>query len=127
MGFAAGGVDDEEPCELHRVVPAVVWPDGPHLAAGGRAAGPVHDLAGVRGPGCLRHRWPGRGGGAGGSWQPAGRSARRINGVPTAVRGMVVHAVAVGQASGYLVPLLYEVADHPDLPEAAWCERGGMA
>jgi len=47
------------------------------------------------------------------------RGARRVNGVLTAVRSMVVHAVAAGQASGHLVPLLYEVADDRDLPEAA--------
>ena len=45
------------------------------------------------------------------------RSARRVNGVLTAVRGMVVHAVAAGQAPGHLVPLLYEVADDRDLPD----------
>src|SRR6201987_940385 len=39
------------------------------------------------------------------------RGARRVNGVLTAVRGMVVHAVAAGQASGDLVALVYEVAD----------------
>lgn len=50
------------------------------------------------------------------------RGARRINGVLTAVRAMVVHAVADGQASGHLVPLLYELADDRDLPGAA---RGG--
>src|SRR5712691_10360861 len=44
------------------------------------------------------------------------RGARRINGVLTAVRGMVVHAVAAGQAPGGLVALLYEVADDRDLP-----------
>lgn len=55
------------------------------------------------------------------------RSARRINGVLTAVRGMVVHAVTAGQASGHLVPLLYEVADDRDLPAAARGERDGMA
>ena len=44
------------------------------------------------------------------------RSARRINAVLTAVRAMVVHAVAAGQASGHLVPLLYELADDRDLP-----------
>jgi hypothetical protein len=32
---------------------------------------------------------------------------------------MVVHAVAAGQAGGHLVPLLYELADDRDLPEAA--------
>jgi len=52
------------------------------------------------------------------------RGARRINGVLTAVRSMVVHAVAAGEASGHLVPLLYEVADDRDLPEAARGEDG---
>ncbi len=49
----------------------------------------------------------------------AARSARRVNGVLTAVRGMVVHAAASGQAPGHLVPLLYEVADDRDLPDQA--------
>jgi len=34
------------------------------------------------------------------------RGARRVNGVLTAVRGMVVHAVAAGQAGGDLVALV---------------------
>ena len=54
------------------------------------------------------------------------RGAGRVNGVLTAVRGMVVHAVAAGQASGDLVALLYEVADDRDLPGAARGEDGRM-
>lgn len=54
------------------------------------------------------------------------RGARRVNGVLTAVRSMVVHAVAAGEASGHLVPVLYEVADDRDLPEAARGEDGRM-
>jgi integrase/recombinase XerD len=54
------------------------------------------------------------------------RGARRVNGVLTAVRGMVVHAVAAGQASGDLVALVYEVADDRDLPGAARGEDGQM-
>lgn len=54
------------------------------------------------------------------------RSARRINAVLTAVRGMAVHAVAEGQAGGHLVPLLYEVADDRDLPQAARSAEGRM-
>src|SRR6266581_2374425 len=54
------------------------------------------------------------------------RGARRVNGVLTAVRGMVVHAVAAGQASGDLVALLYEIADDRDLPGAARGEDGRM-
>ncbi|MGH3779467.1 MAG: tyrosine-type recombinase/integrase [Pseudonocardiaceae bacterium] len=55
------------------------------------------------------------------------RSPSRINGVLTAVRGMVVHAVATGAVPAGLVPLLYEVADDRDLPEAARAEDGRMA
>ncbi len=62
-----------------------------------------------------------------GPGSPPVRSARRINGVLTAVRGMVVHAAAAGQADGHLVPLLYEVADDRDLPEAARGEDDQMA
>jgi integrase/recombinase XerD len=38
----------------------------------------------------------------------------------------VVHAVASGTAPAGLVPLLYEVADHRDLPEVARGEDGRM-
>ena len=62
---------------------------------------------------------------AGPGAEPA-RSARRVNGVLTAVRGMVVHAVAAGQAPGHLVPLLYEVAGDRDLPEQARDAEGRM-
>jgi integrase/recombinase XerD len=55
------------------------------------------------------------------------RGARRINGVLTAVRAMVVHAVSTGQADGHLVSLLYEVADDWDLPEAARSGDGRMS
>jgi putative transposase len=55
------------------------------------------------------------------------RSAGRVNGVLTAVRSMVAHAVAAGQADGRLVPLLYEVADDRDLPAAARDADGRMA
>lgn len=55
------------------------------------------------------------------------RGARRINGVLAAVRGMTTHAVASGQAPAGLVPMLYEVADERDLPEAARGEEGRMA
>jgi len=47
------------------------------------------------------------------------RGARRINVVLAAVRGMVVHAVAAGEAAGHLVPVLYEIADDRDMPGAA--------
>ncbi len=52
------------------------------------------------------------------------RSARRVNAVLTAVRGMIVHAVTEGTAPGRLVRLLFEVADDADLPAAARGEDG---
>ena len=55
------------------------------------------------------------------------RSSSRINAVLSALRAMVVHAVAVGEAPADLVALLYEVADDRDLPEAARGEEGRMA
>jgi integrase len=55
------------------------------------------------------------------------RSASRINGVLTAVRGMVVHAVSTGAAPAGLVAQLYEVADDRDLPGQARGEDGRMA
>ena len=56
---------------------------------------------------------------------PAVRSARRINAVLAAVRGMIVHAVAEGGAPGHLVQVLYEVADDRNLPPAARGEGSG--
>ncbi|MDN5919797.1 MAG: tyrosine-type recombinase/integrase [Pseudonocardia sp.] len=55
------------------------------------------------------------------------RGARRVNGVLSAVRGMVVHAAATGAAPAGLVAMLFEVADDRDLPEAARGEDGRMA
>src|SRR5258708_7317664 len=55
------------------------------------------------------------------------RGARRINGVLTAVRAMVVHAVSTGQANGNLLSVLYEVADDRDLPQAARSGDGPMS
>jgi integrase/recombinase XerD len=55
------------------------------------------------------------------------RGPRRVNGVLTAVRAMVVHAVAEGDADGHLVSLLYELADDRDLPEAARDSDGRMS
>lgn len=57
----------------------------------------------------------------------AARSPSRINAVLTAVRGMVVHTVAAGQADGNLIPLIYEVADDRDLPEQARGQEGRAA
>ncbi len=61
---------------------------------------------------------------AGPGSRPA-RSARRVNAVLAAVRGMALHAVAEGAASGHLVRVLYEVADDRDLPDVARPEDGG--
>lgn len=53
------------------------------------------------------------------------RGARRINGVFTAVRGFVAHAVTNGQAPARLMPLIYELADDRDLPASARGEDEG--
>ena len=58
-------------------------------------------------------------------WRRCG--VRRINGVLTAVRGMVVHAVSTGHGPAGLVSMLYEVADDRDLPVEARGEDGRMA
>ena len=55
------------------------------------------------------------------------RCPSRINGVLTAVRGMVVHAVATGNGSAGLVSMLYEVADDRDLPPEARNDEGRLA
>ena len=55
------------------------------------------------------------------------RSPARVNAVLTALRSMVVHAVATGQAPAGLVALVYEVADDRDLPLAARGEGGRVA
>jgi len=55
------------------------------------------------------------------------RGARRINGVLTAVRGFVAHAVTSGQAPGELMGLIYELADDRDLPMQARGEEHRMA
>src|SRR6266481_2729141 len=81
-------------------------------------AGPAVSAAGAGEPGGVVVAGPGA--------VPA-RSARRVNGVLTAVRSMVVHTVAAGQAGGDLLPLLYEVADDRDLPAAARDADGRMA
>jgi integrase/recombinase XerD len=83
----------------------------------------------------LRHAGPqasgaGPGGGAAvlaGPGAAPARSVRRVNGVLTAVRGMVVHAAETGRAPGDLVPLLYEVADDRDLPGQARDGDGRMS
>ena len=54
------------------------------------------------------------------------RCPSRINGVLTAVRGMVVHAVATGHGAAGLVSMLYEVADDRYLPAEARGEDGRM-
>ncbi len=55
------------------------------------------------------------------------RGPRRINGVLTAVRGFVAHAVTAGNAPGLLLPMIYELADDRDLPDQARGETHAMA
>lgn len=57
----------------------------------------------------------------------AARCPSRINGVLTAVRGMVVHAVATGNGPAGLVSMLYEVADDRDLPAESRGDDGRLA
>lgn len=82
----------------------------------------------------LRHAGPGASGDevaaggavlAGPGTRPA-RGARRINGVLTAVRGFLAHAVDSGHAPARLMGLIYELADERDLPEQARGEDGGV-
>lgn len=54
------------------------------------------------------------------------RGPGRVNNVLTAVREMVVHAVANGAAPGSLLPVLFEVADDRDLPAAVRGDQGRM-
>lgn len=61
-----------------------------------------------------------------GPGHPPVRGARRINGVLAAVRGLVAHAVAVGQAPADLVAAVYEMADDRDLPPEARGEEARM-
>ena len=58
---------------------------------------------------------------------PAVRGERRINGVLTAVRGFIVHAVTTGAAPDRLLPLIYELADDRDLPAEARGEDARLA
>lgn len=78
----------------------------------------------------LAHARPPAGDAAGaviaGPGAAAVRCASRINGVLTAVRGMVVHAVATGHGAAGLVAMLYEVAEDRDLPAQARGEEGRM-
>jgi integrase/recombinase XerD len=78
----------------------------------------------------LAHARPPAGDAAGaviaGPGAAAVRCPSRINGVLTAVRGMVVHAVATGHGPAGLVSMLYEVADDRDLPAEARGEDGRM-
>ena len=54
------------------------------------------------------------------------RGARRVNAVLTAVRAFISHAVSTGRAPGSPLPLIYEIADDRDLPEAARGEDSRM-
>ena len=45
------------------------------------------------------------------------RQERRVNGVLTATRGLLSHAVSVGQAPRSVLGQIYELADNRDLPE----------
>lgn len=82
----------------------IVWLRHASAASGGRDGGEV-----FAGPGA-----------------PPVRGARRVNAVLAAVRGLVLHAVTVGQAPGRLLPVVYEMADDRDLPARARGEDARM-
>ena len=129
--FGRDGAESTTKAYAHAIALFLRWcaRTGRSLAGRGGAVGPVHDLAGPRRParrGVEAVGGAGRGAGRVRAREPA-RVPSRINGVLTAVRGMVVHAVATGQAPAGLVSLLYEVADDRDLPAAARGEDGRMA
>ena len=128
--FGRDGAESTTKSYAHSIALFLRWcaRTGRTWQAGAGAARVVHDLA-ARTPGRLASgpARPSPGVVLAGPGTTPARGARRVNGVLTAVRGMVVHAVAAGQASGDLVPLLYEVADDRDLPEAARGEDGRMA
>src|ERR1039457_499265 len=101
-----------------------------HAGPPGSGAGAVPGGAGRTGAGSAAgpEVWGGGafGGAAGrrGRVAAPARSARRVNGILAAVRGMIVHAVTEGTAPGHLVRLLFEVADDADLPAGARAEDG---
>lgn len=58
--------------------------------------------------------------------EPA-RRERRINGVLTAVRGLLSYAVSVGEAPRSVLGQIYELADSRDLPVEAQGEDSGLS
>jgi len=58
--------------------------------------------------------------------EPA-RQERRINGVLTAVRGLLSYAVSVGEAPRSVLGQIYELADSRDLPLEAQGEDSGLS
>ena len=127
--FGRDGAESTTKSYAHSIALFLRWcaRTGRSWQAGAAQLGFVHDLARARRAGGLRARRPAAGVVLAGPGTAPARGSRRVNGVLTAVREMVVHAVAAGQASGDLVALLYEVADDRDLPEAARGEDGGWA
>ncbi|WP_206337405.1 tyrosine-type recombinase/integrase [Streptomyces sp. Z26] len=53
------------------------------------------------------------------------RSEKRVNGVLSAVRGMLAHAVTHGEVPASVLPVLFEIALTQDLPAAARGEAAG--
>lgn len=56
----------------------------------------------------------------------AARKERRVNGVLTAVRGLLSYAVSVGEAPRSVLGQIYELADSRDLPVEAQGEDSGL-
>ncbi|MEU9131832.1 site-specific integrase [Kitasatospora sp. NPDC048540] len=55
------------------------------------------------------------------------RGERRINAVLAAVRGLLSHAVSIGEAPRSVLGQIYELADNRDLPSAAQGEESGLS
>ena len=128
--FGRDGAESTTKAYAHAIALFLRWcaRTGRTLAGRGGAVRLVHDVVGPCRPGRLgRPRPLALGVVLAGPGAHRRGAPSRINGVLTAVRGMVVHAVATGQAPAGLVSLLYEVADDRDLPEAARGEDGRMA
>jgi len=126
--FGRDGAESTTKSYAHSIALFLRWcaRTGRTWQSGAEQLGPFMTWLAHAGPSASSAQDPGAGVVLAGPGSGPARGARRVNGVLTAVRSMVVHAVAAGEASGHLVPLLYEVADDRDLPEAARGEDGRM-
>ena len=100
FGRDGAELDDQVVCGRDRAVLALVRPDRPGLAGGVAQLGLFITWLRARRPQAVGVEAVAGGGVLAGPGAAPARSARRVNGVLTAVRGFVAHAVAAGQAPG---------------------------